>query len=199
MKLIFMRHGEATHNVKEIISDKSIYDSRLTNHGINQVRQSIKKLDGKIDTIYVSPLPRTIETANLVAKNFPDSRIAIDDRIREIDYGKYSGQSNNSDLDKTRQKQIGGDYFVRFGGSGENKYDIESRVCNFLEECRHDNSSNSTILIISHGIIISFIKRLINAPRGHIPTGNVEEFLWNDDAGLRQSQKILERIKKQIT
>ena len=34
MNLIFMRHGEATDNVKDLISDKEIYWSVLTDEGI---------------------------------------------------------------------------------------------------------------------------------------------------------------------
>ena len=34
MNIIFMRHGEATDNVLELISDKEIYWSTLTDNGI---------------------------------------------------------------------------------------------------------------------------------------------------------------------
>lgn len=37
MNLIFMRHGEATDNVKEIISNKGIYWSVLTESGEESV------------------------------------------------------------------------------------------------------------------------------------------------------------------
>lgn len=66
MNLIFMRHGEATDNVKELISDKEIYWSVLTEEGIKTVKESISLLPKEIDIMYVSPLPRTIETAHYV-------------------------------------------------------------------------------------------------------------------------------------
>ena len=60
MNLIFMRHGEATDNVKELISDKEIYWSVLTDEGIKTVIETINILPDNIDVMYVSPFPRTI-------------------------------------------------------------------------------------------------------------------------------------------
>ena len=66
MNLIFLRHGEATDNVKELLSDKEIYWSILTKEGKKQVIDSVNSLQKDIDVMYVSPLPRTIETAHYV-------------------------------------------------------------------------------------------------------------------------------------
>lgn len=66
MNLIFMRHGEASNNVKEYLSDKEIYWSLLTRKGQNEVKESIKSLPTKLDKIYTSPLPRTIQTTHFV-------------------------------------------------------------------------------------------------------------------------------------
>ena len=41
MNLILFRHGEATDNVKELISDKEIYWSTLTENGKKDVIESI--------------------------------------------------------------------------------------------------------------------------------------------------------------
>ena len=112
MNIIFMRHGEATDNVKEIISDREIYWSTLTKEGEKTVLESIKSLPEKIDKIYVSPFPRTIETAHYVFEKYPKTEVIIENRLHEINHGKYSGKKNNEDLDNTRIKQINGDYFV---------------------------------------------------------------------------------------
>ena len=45
MNIIFMRHGEATDNIKELISDKEIYWSVLTEKGKETVLESIKSKD----------------------------------------------------------------------------------------------------------------------------------------------------------
>ena len=48
MNLIFLRHGEATDNVKKLLSDKEIYWSTLTDQGKKMVIDSIKLLPSNI-------------------------------------------------------------------------------------------------------------------------------------------------------
>lgn len=174
MNLIFMRHGEAIDNVRGILSDKEIQCSILTDVGIRQVEESAKFLP-KIDKIYVSPLIRTLQTAKIVLEK-TNSDVFIDDRIREINWGIFSGQKNNSELDRIREMQAKGDFFVRFGVHGENKFDIEIRLCSFLKEVKECNFHNDTILIISHGTVISFMKRILGLKSSHAEKGKFEVF-----------------------
>ena len=196
MNIIFLRHGEATDNVKGIISDRESYYSTLTENGIKTVKESIKSLPSKIDKIYVSPFKRTIETANIVHEKYPDCEVIIENRIHEIDHGKYSGQKNNEDLDETRKKQIEGDYFIRLGQYGENRYDIETRLSEFLLDLFNNNTFNNTILIVSHGSVISYMKRLLNIKSEHIKPGKIEEFDNVDFSYLFKYIKKLKSIKK---
>lgn len=195
MNIIFMRHGNATDNVKEIISDKEIYWSTLTEDGRKTVLESIETLPSKIDKIYISPLPRTIETAHLVSQKYKASDFIIEKRIREINNGKYSGMKNNEDLDRTRKMQIAGDYFIRFGEYGENKYDIELRLCSFLKDAYMNNFTSNTIMIISHGSITSYMKRILKIKTPHIKTGKIEEFTNVDFNPLFKHIKKLNDIK----
>lgn len=176
MNLIFMRHGEATDNVAGLISDKEIYWSVLTDIGIKTVKESVDILPYNIDVMYVSPFPRTIQTAHYVYEKYPKIKVIIDNRLKEIYYGKYSHQKNNFELDQTRKKQISGDYFVRFGEYGENKYDIEKRLTEFLMEINDKNKENDTILIVSHGSIISYMKRILDIKSKHLQTGTIDIF-----------------------
>ena len=200
MNIIFMRHGEATDNIKELISDKEIYWSVLTENGEKIVRETVASLPEKIDKIYVSPLPRTIQTAHLVMGKYPNVEYVIDDRIREINHGKYSGQKNNEDLDRTRERQVAGDYFVRFGEYGENKLDIELRLTKFLKDIFKTNFKNSTLMIISHGSITSFMKRILNLKSPHIKTGKAEIFNNIDiNQATQYYNKLLELCKNTIS
>ena len=78
MNLIFMRHGEATDNIKELLSDKEIYWSVLTEKGKKTSKKSIEALSQKIDKIYVSPFSRTIETAYYIFQKFPKTEVIIE-------------------------------------------------------------------------------------------------------------------------
>lgn len=121
-------------------------------------------------------MPRTIQTTHFVYEKYKSTEIIIENRLREIGYGKYSGQQNNEELDNIRKKQIEGDYFTRFGDYGENKLEIENRLSSFLAELSKNNAANSTILIISHGSVTSYMKRILKLKTPHLKTGKIEEF-----------------------
>ena len=195
MNVIFMRHGESDNNDKKFISDKEIYYSTLTLKGKQEVLNSIVSLSQKIDKVYVSPFPRTIETAHFIFEKYPNTEFIIEDRIREINHGKYSGKPNNEILDNTRIQQIAGDYFIRLGEYGENNFNIESRLCEFLSDVYNNNFDTNTIMIVSHGSIISYIKRILNIKTPHIKTGKIEKFVNVDFYPLTLHIKKLKKIK----
>lgn len=194
MNLIFMRHGEATDNVKELISDKEIYWSLLTEDGKKTVQESIEFLPKDISTMYVSPLPRTIETAHYVFLKYPSIDVHIEERIREISYGKYTHCKNNSELDETRIKQINGNYLVRFGDYGENKLEIENRLSSFLLDL-YNSDIKGNVLIVSHGSVISYMKRLLDLKSSHIKKGTIEIFYDVSFDHLIEYKNNLDNIK----
>ena len=195
MNLILLRHGEATDNVKELISDKEIYWSILTEKGKETVMESINYLPININKVYVSPLPRTIQTANYVYEKYSDIEFIIDDRIREIKYGKYTHKKNNEELDEVRNKQIKGDYFTRFGDYGENKYDIELRLSEFLIDIYKNHKDDETILIVTHGSISSYIKRILKVKSSHLQTGKLEVFNDIDFEPTFKNMELLNSMK----
>lgn len=191
MNIIFLRHGEATDNVKELISDKEIYWSTLTQNGIETVKKSIMEMPNNIDIMYVSPFPRTIETAHFVYEKYPNAEVIIDNRLREISYGKYTHQKNNEELDNIRKMQIEGDYFTRFGDYGDNRYEIEYRLSEFLNDTSCNENKN--VLIVSHGSVISYIKRLLNIKGSRLSKGKVETF---NNVNFEYFYKYFEELKK---
>lgn len=102
--LIVVRHGEAMHNVAKCYNsnpDHSAYTpSYLTEAGKQQVRATAKRLldlgynDCNVTAVYVSPLPRTLQTAEILAESglFSKDKIAIDPRLIETQVGELEGQ-----------------------------------------------------------------------------------------------------------
>lgn len=195
MNIIFMRHGEAIDNVKEVLSSNVARCSTLTDRGLMQVTESVSMLEN-VDKIYSSPLIRTLQTAREVANKF-SLEVNIDDRIREIDWGVFDGEKNNEFVDEVRERQSGGDYFVRFGKYGENKFDIESRLCDFLDSVRRENFQNSTVVIVSHGTVISFMKRILGLKSSHAKKGKFEEFVDVDFSKLDDYKVILDNVRRE--
>ncbi len=174
MKLIFIRHGEAIDNVKRVLSDKEIYWSVLTETGIKAIEKVAENLPKDLNKLYFSPLPRTTQTAHIIFEKFPNVEAKIDNRIREINYGKFSGKENNKELDKVRLAQAEGDYFIRFGEFGENRFEIEMRLSLFFKDLLQNSSENDTIAIVSHGSVISFMKRILNVKTKHLEMGTMK-------------------------
>ena len=143
------RHGQAENNVMGIISSDPKKPHHLTDLGRSQATEAGEKLKTeKIDLIYVSPFPRTTETAKIIAEKIGLSadKIIVDDRLHEIYTGVLDGKS-----DAEYQTYFGSreEKFHKKPEGGENHQDVKNR----LTECLYDiNAKNSgkNILIVTH-------------------------------------------------
>ena len=87
--IIFLRHGQAENNTKKILAGRSP-GVNLTEAGIQQAEQTGKMLESlNISAIYSSPIDRALQTAEIVGKHC-DLEISIDDRLIELDMGKFT-------------------------------------------------------------------------------------------------------------
>jgi len=158
MKVLFMRHGESRHQAKQIELTAPDSENGLTNTGIKQVEDAARNFHDKISAVYVSPYNRTILTAqtflNGIKMFLP---INIDNRLREIDYGKFITESKNTpEMITVATKQISGDYEIRFGDTGENKREIVTRFFEFLVDVfNKHNATADSVLVVTHGRAIS--------------------------------------------
>lgn len=101
--LIIVRHGEASHNVTQQYNSNPKHPkykpSHLTDGGRLQVKQTAELLlshgfdNRNIAAVYVSPLPRTIETAQIFADIglYAKDKIHIDKRLIEVQVGDREG------------------------------------------------------------------------------------------------------------
>lgn len=163
MKIIVVRHGESEANSRSLLSSKVSDPYGLTEVGKEQVNVSAKNITEQISSTYVSPLLRTQQTADILAQYISLGNRTTSEAIKEIDYGKFSGKKNNPELDKVRDRQVKGDYQIRFGDTGENKYEIEKRIVTFLVDQVSSSMGHDTILVVSHGSVSGWIERIIIA------------------------------------
>jgi isoleucyl-tRNA synthetase len=144
-----MRHGQAQSNINNIIDVGSNKNNHLTEEGREQVLKTAKQLNKKnIDLVIYSPVLRTKETANIVAKEIglSGNNIVSDERIREIDTGVFDGRP----IEEYRS------YFsnivekvTKRPKDGENVLDVKKRVTGFLYDV-DKKYKDKNILIISH-------------------------------------------------
>lgn len=92
--IIFLRHGQAKNNTERILAGRTP-GIPLTEVGIKQAKSIARYLKPlKIDIIYTSPIERALTTAEVIAKN-NSIEYKIDNRLIEIDMGKFTGMPYN--------------------------------------------------------------------------------------------------------
>jgi 2,3-bisphosphoglycerate-dependent phosphoglycerate mutase len=131
-----MRHGEADNNVKRILVGRNI-ESHLTSQGKRQVEDTAKYLkEISIDKVYVSPVIRAIETAEITC-NVLGLEYQIDERLFEIELGKLVGMNYEEILDKHENlflKFYSGDQQMLESFGVESFSMVKERIKHILDE-----------------------------------------------------------------
>lgn len=153
MKIFVMRHGETVWNSKGIT--QGISQNRLSKKGKDQAEMTASVAKNlNIDLILVSPLMRTVQTANIMNK-FHNAKIVKNNKIIECDQGIFTGRKYMSLtfeeklIKAKRQKEQGMEAIE----------EIEQRVKEFIAEIK-ENYNNKNILVVTHNIIASAIESL---------------------------------------
>ena len=157
MIIYCIRHGETDSNVSGIVSGRS--DEGLNERGIAQAAQLNQKLkDEQFDAVYVSPMRRAIQTAEIIV---PECQYIIDERLSERDLGDLKNYTISELWDNPlwnslteMQTKEGAETF----GSGL------LRVQDFLDDLKQTFSGDQKILLVTH----SFISRCLWALENHI-------------------------------
>lgn len=152
--IIIVRHGESEHNVLDIYNSNPRHPqyqpSHLTPEGIRKTIETSHQLidqgfnPSTIDAVYVSPLPRTQETAHILAREglFSIENIIVDARLLELQVGDLEGKP----IIRPWDNSLGDKYHT------EPDQMIRKRLKNFIECIQHDAHSKN-IVIVTHGVI----------------------------------------------
>lgn len=148
--LFVVRHGQDTYNLADLLNGHT--DTELTGLGREQARIVAQKLKGKnISTIYSSPLKRTQETAQIIAKEIGLADVVADRRLIERDFGVLTGKPR-ADIPKYAKNLLHTDrvvYFLEADGA-ESFPSTYGRAQEFLEYVSK-NSGGANILAVTHG------------------------------------------------
>jgi len=146
-----MRHGQAENNVSRTLVGRHI-EAHLTEQGKQQVTDAAKYLKNiEIDEVYVSPVIRTVETAEIVCKSL-GLDYKIDERLYEIELGKLVGMNYEEVVTKY------GNLFLKFYDGHDTVLDsfgvesflsVKQRVKSLLDEVveKHDGRN---VLCVTH-------------------------------------------------
>ena len=144
MKLLVVRHGETEWNRSGLL--QGVHDTLLTEKGIEQARETAKKLRGiPIDAAFVSPLRRTRQTAEILldGRRIP---VFYDERFREHKFGEAEGMKV-SEVDLSDSWTFGA--APKYRGM-ESADEFCGRVFAGLDEI-YAAYPDSTVLLVTHG------------------------------------------------
>lgn len=162
MKIYLIRHGESLANLGLVSADFSMDNQNtLSKKGENQIQAIIPAfLNCNIIRIFSSPMKRAVKSAEILQSGLVNKpKIMIDNRLKEIDYGTFTDDRDNPEMQNIAKQQIAGDQEIRFGG-GENIREILERFLGFLVDTYKENQ-NDEIIILSHGRLLSIVSKKI--------------------------------------
>lgn len=137
-RLYFIRHGLSELNTKGMFAGHT--ETPLTAEGRAQAKAAGKMAkDLKVDLIVASPLSRTLETAQIIAKEigYPANKILANKLVIERDYGELEGKPWSPDLNLDGFSDLETDNTL---------LERAHLALNWLETLPADN-----ILVVSHG------------------------------------------------
>lgn len=168
MKIYFMRHGFAFHNLgAKLFGDvayqmKEYKDAKLTPEGVDhtiEIGKTLKNIN--FNKLYCSPSIRCIETIiHFINQNSNDKvknkMIILDDRLMEPQGKHISNMRKDKvtleqlliNVDKTFDlSNVSLNYNTNYKDSEE---DMSNKIKTFIEDLKNLSSDGDTILIVSH-------------------------------------------------
>lgn len=180
----------------------------LNEDGKAQAEALGKRLaDAPLHHLYVSPLDRTIETAQAIHQYHPDIPMEMNDGIFEVDYGDWQDKKI-SDLAKRKMWSVIQEYPTRaYFPNGESMRNVQNRVVDTIEALvrKHPNDMIALVfhadlikMTVAHylGVHLDNFQRIVISPASisTLILGHSRPFVGNvnDTAHVQE----LERQKK---
>jgi alpha-ribazole phosphatase len=167
-KIILVRHGRTAWHAQGRYAGTA--DVPLDDVGLEQARLVADALsDVQIDVIFSSPLSRCLALAQKVGE-VKDLEVSVDDRLSEIDLGRWDGETYKDIFDKDGailKKWTEDPTSVTIPG-GESLIAVQARAMEWFKDAV-DSNPHSTIMASSHGgPLRAMLAAVIGLPLGHI-------------------------------
>jgi len=149
-KVILARHGRTAWHAEGRYAGTA--DVPLDELGLEQAQRVADSLkDKKIDVIFSSPLSRCLELANKVAA-FHDLEVIVDERLREIDLGRWDGETYREIFEKDGEllKKWTRDPTSMTIPGGESLQEVQERSMEWLTEMS-GRYADGNVFASSHG------------------------------------------------
>jgi len=172
-KLVIVRHGEAESNIAKVYNfnpeDPAYKVMNLTAKGKEQAQQAAKALLAKgfnndnIAAVFVSPLPRTRQTAELMAQAglFSKDKIIVSKEVTEAQGG---------DLEGKPAAPVWTDEIAN-AHHGETLEQIQARVKQFYQSLKAKYPQGN-ILVITHAVPGESLIEVVTGNKAKLNTGD---------------------------
>jgi len=191
--ILLLRHGETELNVQERLQGRS--QANLTEAGrffAQDTARVISREVGEGDCVVLtSPLTRALETTEIISAELSGLRkVVTDDRISEIDFGKWDGLTYD-EIDAgwpgARDAGVPGEwYFKAPGGEGFDAFRV--RLAGFLDDLTNDPHEHK--IIVSHGLAGRVLRGIhANLPKPDtmsLPVPSKAFFILQKDGGIQE-------------
>lgn len=152
--LYLARHGESTANAEGIFASHRI-DAPLSENGIRQARELTHWFkETPISAVYVSPLRRARQTAEIACAPF-DGEFVVTDSLAEIDVGDLEGKPEKDPRSRTAYNRVLGLWERGFHdkgfAGGETLADAKGRLARLLR--RIEDGGSDHVLLIGHCLL----------------------------------------------
>jgi len=149
-QIIFLRHAQAKNNTERILAGRT-EGVPLTDTGIKQAEDTAQLLEHmNISAIYSSPIERAKHTAEIAGK-YNSLDIIIDDRLNELDMGKFTGMPYD-EIFKSHgnvfMKFYNGELEIAHNGV-ETFPDVKKRILGIVNHVI-EKHSDENVLLVTH-------------------------------------------------
>lgn len=140
MKVYLIRHGET--ELTKAHCYQGVTDTALSPDGKNKIEKSAYEPE----TVYISPLLRCRETAEIM---FPDAKLVEVSGLREMNFGDFEGKSwRDMENDAAYRAWLDGMCLGQCP-NGESRAEFSKRVCSVFETLMHE--AKEDVFIVAHG------------------------------------------------
>lgn len=191
MEIYVVRHGQTDYNIKHVFQGH--IDIPLNETGKKQAQEiALRFKDIDIDMILVSPLQRTIQTAEYISQ-VTDIPITVEERIIERSFGDMEGHQNRENWNIKMMLDYNKNYNI------ENIEPIQSlfkRIYNFLDEIT-EKYKDKKIVLVTHGAVSQPIECYFNGMPETMDFEHLEKLtLKNCEVRIYNDKKNKSEYKK---
>lgn len=171
MKLLLARHGNTFSPDMTPVFVGARDDMPLVEEGLRQAErfaQLLRLRSTNIDAVYCGPLKRTRQFAEIVISSLQlPSPPVIDERLNELDYGEWSGKTNDEVIARFGEDVLAGwndnSIWPHHCGWQSSPEEIAQQAATFVKDLNKKYSNGQTVLLVSSNGRLRYFLKMVPA------------------------------------